>query len=128
MNQYLIPTEPPRPGLRDTEARVLAVVQGHRGRDNAISRADLAEAVGLPDRTVRKVKERLIKVYGYPICSSYAHDCGGYYWPVTDEEIQAARRKLRSHALGILESESRLGRISRGMRTVLQQLRLEVSR
>lgn len=126
MNQYLIDAEPPRPGLTDLEARVLAAIRAHRGRANAISRAELAEATGLPDRTVRKVKERLIKVYGYPVCCDYER--GGYYWPATDEEIQFARRKLRRHALGILVSDSRLGKISRRMRNVIEQLRLEAQR
>jgi hypothetical protein len=124
--QYLIPTEPPRPGLRDTEARVLAVIRGRRGRDNAISRAELSEATGLPDRTVRRHKERLVKLFGYPVCASYEAKRGGYYWPVTDEEIQRVRRKLRGHALSILVSDSRLGKISKRMRNLLEQLRLEI--
>ena len=126
--QYLIGTDPPRPGLGDMEGRLLAIIRAHRGPARAIGKKALAKLTGLTERHARRIVKDLIEIHGFPICSSYAARAGGYYWPATNEDIQAVRRKLRSHALSILVRQARLGRTSKRMRNILEQLRLEVRR
>lgn len=124
--RYPIEAEPPRPGMSSHEAQVAGLIKARRGRERPIGRAELAEAAGLPDRSMRRIIGRLVEVFGLPICSSY--ESGGYYWPASQEDIDRTRRKLRGHALSILVRQSRLGRTSRRMRDIIEQLRLEVQR
>ena len=128
MSQYRINLDPPRPGLEQAEARILAIVRKRRGPARAIGKADLAELTGLTERHARRIIKDLIEIHGFPICSSYAARAGGYYWPATDEELAEVRRQLRGHALSILMRDARLGKSSRRMRHIREQLKLEVRR
>jgi hypothetical protein len=128
VTQYLIPTEPPRPGLTDLESFALAILRERRGRAQAIGKEALAEHLGTPVRHARQVVKNLVEIHGYPVCSSYTSGHGGYYWALTEADIMDARRKYRRHALSLLVRDSCLGRTSKRMRNIVEQLRLEVAR
>jgi len=91
---------------------VLTVLSYHRGREMAIGRAELVEAVKshgfrLHERAVRAVINQLRKE-GQPICSTGGED-GGYWiakdWSELDEYLE---REVRSRAMDLLEQEKAL--------------------
>ena len=60
------------------------------GRAHAAPLADLAAFFGTNWRAVAKAIERL-RTEGYPVGTSRSEPCGAY-WPVTDDDFEAALR------------------------------------
>lgn len=74
------------------------------GRENAISRGELAELLGMSDRDVRDVVARLRRQGGndpYVICSS-SHNPPGYWRTNSDVEIMAYWAETHSRAKNTL--------------------------
>ena len=83
----------------DAEA-FLVVCAIPEGRENAISRADLAAKVGMNDRAVRACIEAARRA-GYFIISLQERG-GGYYRATKPEEVERQYRIDRARALSIL--------------------------
>ena len=79
-----------------------AVPEGHQ---NAISRRELAERLGVSDRRARQYLE-LAKLDGLVIAND--QDGCGYYQPVTDEEIERQWKQNQSRAMSILRQQKYL--------------------
>lgn len=74
------------------------------GRENAITRGELAELLGMSDRDVRDVVARLRRQGGndpYVICSS-SHNPPGYWRTNSDVEIMAYWAETHSRARNTL--------------------------
>ena len=69
------------------------------GKANAISRQELAEKLGVCDRTMREWLENA-KKDGLPIAND--QDGTGYFQPVTPEEIERQLAQLRNRAMSLL--------------------------
>ena len=79
-------------------ARVLAALQAHRGKSNAINARKLAHDIGHKnDRMVRRAILLLIE-RGHPIASSTDKNGGGYFLAETKEEAQHYLNALASRA------------------------------
>lgn len=75
------------------EAKLLTILRNHAGLARAISVTDVSERMGYGrdkngTRKVQELKRALVEL-GYPIGSSTARDCGGYYFAQTEGELQA---------------------------------------
>lgn len=68
------------------------------GAENAISRKDLAEKLGLSDRVMREAIEQL-RHNGHLICSK---PTGGYFQPTNIEDIEKMYRTEMKRAKAIL--------------------------
>lgn len=68
------------------------------GAENAISRKDLAEKLGMSDRMMREAIEQL-RHNGHLICSKAT---GGYYQPDNIEDIEEQYRREMKRAKAIL--------------------------
>ncbi len=69
------------------------------GRQHATTALDLATGLGYKnDRVVRACIDELIKEDGYPI-ASVTHKPAGYFLAVTQDEVQAYARSLRSRLI-----------------------------
>ena len=66
------------------------------GKQNAISRKELAEKLGVQDRTMREWLE-LARLDGIVIAND--QDGKGYYQPVTDEEIDRQLVQIRNRTM-----------------------------
>lgn len=115
-------TQPPKSVKRcllagDVDLAVDKLVDNLRfGKENAITRKNLAKRMGMGDRDVRELVERARRA-GYIIVSDCFH--GGYYRTDDADEIEKAYWQERRRALSIL---SRL----KTMRAVLKHLGREV--
>lgn len=81
-----------------------AVPEGH---DNAISRRELADRLGVSDRRARHYLE-LAKLDGLVIAND--QDGKGYYQPVTAAEIERQMRQNQSRAMSLLVQNKYLRR------------------
>jgi len=88
--------------MTELEHEAARILRSHVGKDAAIPYWELANILGRPDRTVRKIVRRLVTIFKVPIVSSYDKDCGGYYMPEAPEDIVACAAKLRKHGISIL--------------------------
>lgn len=85
--------------------RVLAILQGHDGKQNAIKGREIAARLGMrSDRAVQLAILFLIED-GEAIASSCSADeetgaLMGYYYPITEAEAQDYIQQLRGRALG----------------------------
>lgn len=77
------------------------------GKENAVTRVELALRTGLPDRKVRKLIEEARKD-GAPILND--QDGVGYYLSEEPGELKRQYRTNRSRALSILRQNTRLRR------------------
>ncbi len=112
----------------DLEARVLAILQQHVGRDQRISRKALVEgACGMKlddtnisnsrlDRQVRLVMDNLQE--HHPILSTSGG--GGYYYAGTADEIQRYAAELDSRAKKLLSKSKRLVKLAKNFQADLQ--------
>jgi hypothetical protein len=91
--------------LTDLEKDLKELIGARRGKTNAIPRAKLMELFdGLCERDVRRAIKHLVMEHGVPIASGH----GGYFTPVTPEEIDQACRYYHGYAMACLTVESRL--------------------
>lgn len=78
----------------DPRQRILQVLQGRPGRENAVTAKRLAVMVGISERDVRQTIQELRR-QGYPVASG-VHKPYGFYWPQSAEEAQECQRHLYS--------------------------------
>ena len=98
---------------------ILRLTTWHQGREKGISAARLAGALGLSEREIRKAVSNL-REEGSPIC---AHPKHGYFYPVSQEEIEETCEYLHKRSLHSLRLESQMRRIS--LPALMGQLQLE---
>lgn len=70
-----------------------------KGRDNAISRADLVAYTGMPDRSVRRLISAA-RAAGHPIVGN---PDGGYYMAETEADVRLLLNELRSRMKKLAE-------------------------
>jgi hypothetical protein len=92
----------------------------HPGKDHALPRAELCTIFReYDDRHLRRIIKHLIIKHGCPI-GSCSH---GYFWAVTQEEIEGVCNYFKGYALSQLQVISKLKKIPMG--EVLNQLSFE---
>jgi len=103
------------------EQAVWDVLRYRHGRDAAISRRDLAEASGVPDRKLRDIIHALVVDHRKRIVSDYSG--GGYYIPASQAEVEDHLRVLECHAKSILHRMAVLKRtsVSRVQRSLFEE-------
>ena len=99
---------------------------GYVGSDSAITRTELAAAIGISVRAVKHLAEqaRLDEYERETVCYSTSAIGGGIYLAADDGEVEAAEAKLRRLALSILRERSALRRKLRRRREAAVQGRL----
>ena len=75
--------------------------RSHRGRDEAITQASLAVALGIPARRLRSIIKTLIESHRLPIGST-PHSPAGYFVVETPEEAAEVAARLYRGALSLL--------------------------
>ena len=115
--------------LNTLEATILRVLEGHQGRENAVSRSDLVDRVNqhcplfpYNERRIRRVIKHLIERHGYWIGS---RSRGGYFMIMNDEEFFEFRKYYRGYAMSILHNVARIEK--RALPELLGQLVIEFS-
>jgi hypothetical protein len=108
------------------EARCDAIIGKHRGRGDPVSYQDMALELEADPRVVRQAVANLIKVFGKPICSSYASNRPGYYYPRTADEVIACHNSLVRHGVEIIQRARRISKASLEdvfgqMRTIVEE-------
>lgn len=88
-----------------TKHEVLAVLARHIGKGNGIRGEDLARAIGVPSREVRKHITNLVNDDQIGICG---HPATGYYIASSKQEIDETVEFHRSRALHELKKASSL--------------------
>ena len=78
------------------------------GKDNAVTGRMIAQRTGIEYDRVRAVISHLVNRHGRLIASC----SGGYFIPVTEDEVREATRSLRHRGIMILYRASRLQRAS----------------
>lgn len=86
--------------------RLRDILHNHPGEHSAIPSPSLARITGLSERTIREAVNSLIEA-GDPIGST-TRGGGGYYWIITEPELQAAVGQLRARAKEITDRADRL--------------------
>lgn len=99
-------------------AELVEAMAPHQGRDKGIASQDLADALGMNRRRMRKVISDA-RCEGVLICG---HPKVGYWMPATAEELRMATAFLETRALHSLMLLSRMRGL--GMPELLGQLRL----
>ena len=92
------------------QQRFLALLEHHRGLENAISVADMSKALGLGERGHRETRaiKRAVCDSGVAVGSSVGK-ISGYYLPVSEAEIEATLRQYcgRFYSLSVLIKQTR---------------------
>ncbi len=109
--------------MTDLEKEFLRVLDRHRGIHDAISVADLSIALRVSTRKVRQLKKSLVEEHGILIGSSCAGDEGGYYQPVTDDEVGQTVAQYTNRVRSLVQLIARTKRAS--IRTTMNELALE---
>lgn len=91
--------------MTDVEHAVWNVISGHQGIAQSVTQHQLAHQLGIKPRQVRHNVKFLVEIHRKMICSDYSSE-GGYFIPVTQEEIDLTYNRLRAHALSILKRAS----------------------
>lgn len=112
--------------LNNLEATIMHILKSHRGKDNAISRGALVDAVNgetplfpVHERGIREAIKHLVTQHGERIGSCV----GGYFLIETFEELEKVCRYYHSYGLSSLFVEARLRRVS--LPDLLGQLSME---
>lgn len=108
--------------LTDDEGRVLRLLEGHRGRQAAITGETMAESLGMEYNAVRATVAHLIAHHDELIASMPGKPAG-YFIPETPEEVEAATRSLRNRGISILARAAKMQRTS--LEEVYGQAKLE---
>ncbi len=113
--------------LNSLEATILRILEGHRGRENAVGRADLVDRINQQnplfptnERLIRRTIKHLVERHGFWI-GSWAK---GYFIIQTDQELLAACKYYHGYALSLLHVEAKLRKMS--LPALLGQLSLEI--
>ena len=108
--------------MSDEHNRVLAALKHRRGRAQAVSNSELADAVGLDVRRTRRIVKELREQFGQPIGTAYG-SMGGQYLIATRGERRETVAKLLQHGVSIFRAAHAVDRSA--ARCVLSQLELE---
>jgi hypothetical protein len=87
--------------MADIESRCLTEIR-LRDSGRPISFRVLAALIDEDERLVRRAVERLIRVHGQPICSSYDPKRPGYFWPRDRDELMDSYYRLMRHGVNII--------------------------
>jgi hypothetical protein len=113
--------------LNSLELAILAILEQRQGRENAISRASLVEAINI-DQPLFPVGERLIRKTIKHLQSQHGERIGscswGYFMTQTAEELEAVCRYYDNYALSSLHVSARLRRIA--LPELLGQMKLKM--
>ena len=112
--------------LNNLESTILRILEGHRGRENAVPRANLVDRVNqqcplfpFNERSIRFAIKHLVESHGQWIGSCV----GGYFMIQTDSELLAACKYYHGYALSLLHIEAKLRKMS--LPALLGQLSIE---
>ena len=103
--------------------RVWQALQHCRGFDQAVSHADMAEALGLGVRRYRKIVQELKGQFAKPIGSRFGQG-GGHYLIVTEEERRSTIAALWAHAVSCIRGIKALDNAA--AKKLSKQLELEL--
>ena len=108
------------------EATIMAILEGHKGQENSVSRKDLVDRVNqhwplfpVCERTIRLTIKHLVESHGQWIGSSPK----GYFMVQTDQELMGVCKYYRGYGLSALHIEAKLRKIS--LPALLGQLSIE---
>lgn len=87
--------------LNEAETAVWEVLRHHRGKEDAIKRADIVAATRIIARTVRQAIKNLIEHHHYPIGSLQIPPYG-YFVIETEEEADEIAASLYGRAMSLL--------------------------
>jgi len=120
-----------RESISELRARLLEVLSGHVGRENAIGMAELYEAVyGEPwtnrinDTRALRHLVTLLRRRGVKICSVSKTAGGGYYLASAGSELKDYVERLKAQGLRKLAQAARIQNVS--LPELLGQLRLNL--
>lgn len=89
-------------GIKDAEIRAIAAVMAeHIGEDNAVTMPALCGRVGMSERKVRIILERMLKEYGIPVCANSGQ--AGRWLALQRAETKSSELELRSRARELVE-------------------------
>ena len=88
----------------DDTSRLLGILQGHRGKDRAITSRELAKRLNLSTREVREIVAQLVGD-GELIGASVAGVDGGFYLIESEADLEETRAILRSRASKIFNRD-----------------------
>lgn len=95
--------------MTELQARAVAILNEHQGKENAINREQFARELGLANvRDARKIRQRLINDYTIAIGLSNDSDGGGYYIITRQREGEESAHKYISQALSMLKTAATL--------------------
>jgi hypothetical protein len=113
--------------LNPLESSILAILEPRQGKDNAISRASLVEAINcdrplfpVGERDIRSTIKHLVTQHGERIGSCHK----GYFVVETSEELEAVCHYYHNYGLSSLFVEAKLRKKS--LAEMLGQLSLEI--
>lgn len=102
-------------------------LEAHRGRESAISRADLVEKINSEAPLIVKYHEREIRDTIKHLVTRHGERIGscknGYYMIETSEELEQACKYYHSYAMSLLHVEARLRKVA--LADLLGQLRMD---
>lgn len=104
---------------RPSKARLVAILEGHIGRDRGATVAALAQRLECNERLVRELVTEL-RLEGVAICGRPET---GYFVAATADELEETCAFLRARAMHSLTIESRMRRVP--LLDLLGQLRLK---
>lgn len=102
-----------------TAADLIAVLQRHVGRENGISAAGLALALGTSERQVRQLVTEVRMSGTVALC---AHPKHGYFIAASDEDVRQTCAFLKARAMESLKLAAKLSR--EPLEDLVGQLRL----
>lgn len=88
--------------MNDLKQRLLALMDRHSGKANAITRRELRRILGVPDNDDRQFRLLIeeLRLQGVPILSS-ANKPAGYYLPENLAELQTGIVQMRSYVISL---------------------------
>ncbi len=75
-----------------------------RGENKKLPLKQISKGVGLDERSIQSVINRLITVYGVPICASRGiHSDNGFYIPITEKERSEGLKSIKMQTINMKE-------------------------
>ena len=101
--------------LNNLEETIMRILEGHRGRENAVGRFVLVERINdhcplfpVNERLVRRTIKHLVEQHGCWIGSCPK----GYFMIETDQELRDACKYYHGYALSLLHVEAKLRKMA----------------
>jgi hypothetical protein len=117
----------PVDAINNLEITILRILEGHQGRENAISRASLVEAINIArplfpvgEREIRRMIKHLQSQHGEGIGSCVR----GYFMTQTAEELEKVCAYYDGYALSQLHTSARLRKMA--LPDLLGQMKLKL--